>query len=93
MQMEVRKEGSQSIDGGVARAAAGAWWWGACLLVGHCGEPGRASIAKAAAGPCLHIHMHMYLGTHPRQLTYLACKQAGRQESYLFYGSHMHGDV
>lgn len=61
--------------------------------VGHCGEPGRASIAKAAAGPCLHIHMHMYLGTHPRQLTYLACKQAGRQESYLFYGSHMHGDV
>lgn len=52
-------------------------WWGACLLggsviVGNLGGNGPVPP---------HTHAHMYLGTAPRQLTYLAGQQA-REQAY-----------
>lgn len=63
MQMEVRKEVSSVNQWWCCRSSSWSSVVG-CLpagwvIVGILG--GRVLLSKAAAGPCLHIHMHTYV--------------------------------
>lgn len=78
----VSQEQQLELGGGVL-----ACWW---VTVGNLG--GHLLLRRQRARASAYTFTHVPRDP-PKAAHLLACEQAGRHESYLFYGSHMHGDV